>query len=87
MPQLKSWLASSQDPAQVSSSVKGAVLTVSALIVFFAAHVLHITLTANDIATLATQIGALAGVVWFFYGLLFKGVMYAGTIKRLPPTA
>lgn len=79
MPQLKVWLASSQNPTQISNTVKGAVLAASSVIVFLGAHFLHITLTAGDVTALATQLGALAGVIWFFYGLLFKGVVYAGT--------
>lgn len=81
-PILKSWLASSVDPTQVSNTVKGAVLSVSALIVFFGAQFFHLTLTAGDVLSLATELGTLAGVIWFFYGLLFKGVIYAGTISR-----
>lgn len=81
MPQLKAWLASSQDPTQVSNTVRGAVLSVSALIVFFGSQFFHITLSASDVMSLATELGALAGVIWFFYGLIFKGVMYAGTVK------
>lgn len=79
---MKGWLASSQDPTQVSNTVKGAVLSVSALIIFFAAQFLHVTLSANDVISLATEAGTLAGAIWFFYGLLFKGVVYAGTVKQ-----
>ena len=82
MPTLKAWLASSQDPTQISNTVKGAVLGVSSLIVFFAAQFFHITLTADNVLSLATELGSLAGVIWFFYGLIFKGVIYAGTIKQ-----
>jgi hypothetical protein len=82
MPILKSWLQSSADPTQVSNTVKGVVLSASALIVFFGAQFFHVTLTADNIASLASEIGALAGIMWFFYGLLFKGVIYAGTIKQ-----
>lgn len=78
-PVLKAWLASSQNPEEVSNAVKGAVLSVSALIMFFAAQFLHVTLSTNDVISLATEVGTLAGALWFFYGLLFKGVMYAGT--------
>lgn len=84
MPILKNWLQSSQDPTQVSNTVRGAVLSASALLVFFAAQFFHVTLTASDIMSLATEVGALAGVLWFFYGLIFKGVMYAGTVKPSP---
>lgn len=81
-PVLKGWLQSSADPTQVSNTVRGAILTVSTLIIFVAAQVFHLTLSANDVIALATEIGTLAGVVWFFYGLIFKGVVYAGTVKQ-----
>lgn len=79
---LKSWLASSQDPTQVSNTVKGIVLGASSLIVLIGSQLFHIQLTADNVATLATEVGTLAGVIWFFYGLIFKGVMVAGSIKR-----
>lgn len=82
MPQLKAWLQSSQDPTQVSNTVKGAVLSASALIILVAAQVFHVQLSANDVISLATEIGALAGFLWFLYGLIFKGVIYAGTIRN-----
>lgn len=82
MPQLKTWLQSSQSPTQISNTIKGAVLSVSALIIFGAAQLFHIQLSAGDVVSLATQIGAIAGAVWFFYGLIFKGVVYAGTVRQ-----
>lgn len=85
-PVLKAWLASSQNPAEISNTVKGAVLTASAFIVFFAGHLLGVTLTVTDVTSIATELGGLAGAIWFFYGLLFKGVVYAGTKKPVSPT-
>lgn len=94
MPILKKWLQSSQDPTQVSNTVRGAVLSGSAVIIFIAAEFFHVQLSASDIITLATEVGALAGVIWFFYGLLMKGVMKAGSVTQpqviasiVPPTA
>lgn len=82
MPQLKAWLQSSQDPTQVSTTVKGAVLSASAVIVFLGAQFFHVQLTADNITALATQIGALAGVIVFFYGLLMKGTIKMGSIQK-----
>lgn len=81
MPILKSWLQSSADPTTVSNTVRGAILSISAIIIFVAAQLFHVQLSANDVLSLATEVGTLAGVMWFFYGLLMKGVIYAGTVR------
>lgn len=78
MNELKSWIQSSQDPTQVSNTVRGVVLSASALIIFFGAQFLHLTLSADDIASLATEIGAIAGGIWAIYGLVMKVVMLFG---------
>lgn len=80
-PILASWLSSSADPTQVSNTVRGAVLAASAVIIFVAAQIFHITLTANDVIAIGTELGALAGAIWFIYGLLMKGTIAAGSIK------
>lgn len=82
MPELKSWLQSSQDPEQVSNTVRGAVLAASGLIIFFAAQLFHIQLGAQDVVALATEIGTLAGALWFFYGIIMKGVVKFGSIRK-----
>jgi hypothetical protein len=87
MPQLSSWLQSSQDPTQVSNTVRGAVLAASGVIIFLGSQFFHITLSANDILSLATELGTLAGALWFFYGLIMKGVMKAGSTKTTPPAS
>lgn len=76
-----SWLQSSQDPTQVSNTVRGAVLSASAVIIFVATQFFHIQLSANDVISLATECGGLAGALWFFYGLLMKGVVKMGSIR------
>lgn len=80
-PVYKGWLASSADPQTISNTVRGAILAASAFIIFAAGQFFHVTLTANDVISLATEIGTLAGAIWFFYGLLMKGVIYSGTVK------
>lgn len=81
-PILKSWLQSSADPQTISNTVKGAVLGASAFIIFIAGQLFHVNLSATDVISLATEAGTLAGAMWFLYGLLFKGVIYAGTVKQ-----
>lgn len=81
-PVLKGWLQSSADPTQVSNTIRGAILTASAFIIFAAGQFFHITLSADDVISLATEMGTLAGAIWFFYGLITKGVIAAGTVKQ-----
>lgn len=81
MPNLKSWLQSSTDPQSVSNSVKGGVLAASSIIILIATQLFGITLTANDIASLATEIGVLAGGMWAGYGLVMKIVVWIGSHK------
>lgn len=81
MNELQPWLQSSQDPGEVANKVKGAILAMSALIIGIAATVFHITLSANDIISLASGIGVIAGAVWFIYGFILHGVTYFGRVR------
>ena len=72
MNNLPNWLSSSQNPDEVANKIKGAILVASSLIIMSAAYFFHITLTASDIVTLATQIGAVAGSVWAIYGAILN---------------
>ncbi len=80
--QLRSFLQSSQDPTAIANKVKGAILAFSFLIIFAAGQVLHITLTANDVLTLATELGSLAGAAWTIYGCILHLVTFWGTIHN-----
>lgn len=82
MPELKTWLQSSQDPTQVSNTVKGVILSLSSIIVFVAAQVFHITLTADNILALATEVGSLAGILWMLYGLIMKVTVKVGSVQK-----
>lgn len=81
MNQLQSWLQSSQDPEQVANKVKGVILGASAFIIAIAAAFFHITLSAQDVITLATDISMVAGAIWFIYGLILHGVTYFGRVR------
>lgn len=81
MPELKSWLQSSQDPTQVANKVKGVILAASALIIFGGTQFFHITLTANDVVSLSTEIGAVAGGVWAVYGGVLHLTTWLGSKK------
>lgn len=78
MNELKTWIQSSQDPTQISNTVRGIVLGASALIMFAGTQFFHLTLSADDIASLATEVGAVAGGIWAVYGLVMKLVMLFG---------
>jgi hypothetical protein len=80
--QLASWLQSSQDPASVANKVKGVILVFSSLIILGAAHVFNITLSADDVVTLATEVGSVAGAVWAVYGAVLHLVTWFGTVKN-----
>lgn len=79
--QLKAWLQSSQDPTEVANKVKGAILLASSAIIFGAALFFHITLTANDILTLSTEVGGVAGGIWMIYGCVLNIVTWFGSVK------
>lgn len=79
---LPSWLQSSQDPSQVANKVKGAILFASSAIIFFAAIFFHIQLSANDIITLGTELGAVAGAVWTIYGSILHLVTWWGSLPK-----
>lgn len=81
MEQLNPLVASSTDPTQVANTIKGLIVSASSVIVLVAAHVFGITLSPENILSLATDVGMLAGAVWFVYGLLHKGVAYFGRLS------
>lgn len=79
--QLPVWLQSSQDPSAVANKVKGAILLASSAIIFFAAVLLHITLSATDIVTLSTELGGVAGAIWTIYGFVLHIITWISTVK------
>lgn len=77
-PKLGSFIASSEDPTKVANTVRGLVLASSSVIILVAAQVFHVQLGAQDIVTLATDLGMLAGAVLTIYGLIMKAVIFFG---------
>lgn len=75
-------LQSSQDPTEVANKVKGAILMASSVIIFGVAHAFNITLTSNDVVTLATDISGVAGAVWAAYGCILHLVTWLGTVRN-----
>lgn len=65
-------ITSSQDPEQIAQTVKGIVLGLSSVIILVATQFFHVTLSANDVLSLATEAGTIAGVILTLYGLVMK---------------
>ena len=84
MNQLQAWLQSSQDPTQVANKVKGVILLMSSAIILFASLFFHLTLSANDVISLATEAGATAGAIWTIYGTILHIVTWIGSIRKTP---
>lgn len=78
---LSTWLQSSQDPTQVANKVKGVILFLSSTIILLVGVFFHIQLSANDILTLATEIGAVAGAIWTIYGSILHLVTWFGKLR------
>lgn len=81
MPELKTWLQSSQDPTEVANKVKGIILAASSLIILGGTQFFHVQLGANDIITLSTEVGTIAGALWAIYGAILHLVTLVGTKK------
>lgn len=79
---LAGWAASSQTPDQVSARIKGIILALSSVIIFLAAQLFGIQLSANDIVALSTEIGMIAGAVWTIYGGGVALVSWFATIRN-----
>ena len=67
---------SSQNPDEIANRVKGVTLALSSVIIFLAGKFFGITLSANDVISLATQLGGVAGAVWFIYGFILSAIAY-----------
>ena len=61
-------ITSSQNPEEIATRIKGITLALSSVIIFFAAKFFGLTLTANDMLSLATQFGIIGGAIWTIYG-------------------
>ena len=80
--ELVSFLQSSQDPSEIANKVKGGILMVSSLIILTAAAAFHVTLQSSDVASLAAELGTMAGAIWTVYGCGLHLITWWGTIKK-----
>lgn len=80
-PVLNPVIASSTNPTQVANTVKGVLLSVSGIIVFFLTNALHVSINPSDVTTLIEATSMIAGGIWAVYGLLHKGVATLGRVR------
>lgn len=73
--------ASSSNPTQISTTVTGVVIGASSLIIAGAMILFHVTLTADNITILGTDLGMVAGAIWFLVGLTHKVINKFGRIS------
>lgn len=79
---MQSWLQSSADPTLVSNTVRGLVLSFSAVIIIVG-NLLNIPLTDSQIAQFAAGAGLAAGSLWTLYGLVLKLVVFFGKSREI----
>lgn len=65
-------ITSSQNREEIANSVKGIILALSSVIILVSQQFFHITLSANDVISFATEASLGAGAVWTIYGLGLK---------------
>jgi len=75
---MKNWLKSSQNPEQVSQTIKGGITAVSSLVMFGALNLFGIEITQANIIDLASYAGMVGGGIYGLAGLIMKIVMVAG---------
>lgn len=61
-------ITSSINHEEIATRIKGITLALSSIIMLVALQVFHITLTANDVASLASELGAVGGAIYTLYG-------------------
>ena|ERR1035437_8948061 len=74
-------ITSSTNSEEIATRVKGIILGLSSVIILLAARFFHITLTANDIIALASELGSVAGAITLLYG---AGMWVMATIFKTP---
>jgi len=61
-------ITSSTNPEEIAMRVKGITLALSSVIILIATQAFHVQLTANDVISLAGELGAVAGAITTLYG-------------------
>jgi hypothetical protein len=78
-PNLKGWAASSADPSQLSTTIRGGIIAASSVLIFLAASIFGLSVTPENITELATNVGMIVGGVIGVYGLIQKLVIKVGS--------
>lgn len=73
---LGAWAASSSNPTDISNRIKGIVLALSSIIILLAAQLFNIQLSAEDVVSLATSLGAVGGAIWTVWGFGLAAVRF-----------
>lgn len=68
---------SSENPDELAGRVKAIILASSSVIIWAAAHLLHITLDPSDIVTIATTISGAISAIWLAYSAAKAVVIWA----------
>ena len=68
-------LSSSEDPKKLATSVSGAIIMFSSLIIWAGSY-LGVPLTDTQIGAFATQLGLAVGSLTFIYGVIRKAVVF-----------
>lgn len=68
-------LSSSVNPTQLSATVSGAILSISALIIYGAANFFHVVIGSDAISAFATQAGLAVGSLYFIFGVIRKVIV------------
>lgn len=77
---LKGWAQSSVDPKKLSTTITGAIIAFSGIIIGIFKY-FGVEIGSDEISVFASQLGIGVGAVWTIAGLVRKVVMRFGTEK------
>lgn len=75
-------LTSSQNPEEIANKVKGAVLTVSSIVIFVLARFFQVEISVEDMTSLAGALGSLSGLIWMIYGSILHLIAWFYKVKN-----
>lgn len=78
---LAGWAQSSSSSEEISNRIKGVVLALSGLIIYFGANLFGVQLSAGDVAELASLLGIMGGALWGVWGAGMALVKWVATVR------